>query len=669
MVTYEQWNKAIITHFFEDGEPGQIVFLQTDTDTIFEIAEKFNFRMTNAADAVESLKVAVRNKVIVAGFEQVTLSQINPTDPDSWTYSSQKDPPQAAFLALTVLAASEMEKSDEASQTNYYVQLNKLLFDKPYRGCPKGIHLWQIEKCWKYLQKWASYEYDTDLYLTEGASNYRYVWYPISQSLVSKHDRRSVYQLFHRYNLTPFSDFPDDRLEEALDYWAHSSAFAGKIRRYLSNPFYKKSILGQVKSLLQHWDGEIPPEPTHSARQATAPINVEFRFNIFDNVGIRYWFPRRGRDEIDCRINPLEVKRLQTLNSEKWFRPVTDKKGAFWNLSNRLQLRTDETNPIIYTLGSSDIWVFREETERGEGWFSQRNMQLYEDHLVVFHERFAAQVMDCLKKICGQEIEKPNAIYVDGKANDWLYLPVKPIESETFSDQNLWRFSVVSGERISLIGGLSVRDHNDRRAYLDICLPTIFVPDLGLSDQEPLWIDDQAFSVGEDRLVALDNALDPGFYLLTYGRQTRELRVISPERSLEHHDQTLLATISQDQTAIPTYCIKKIEEVSGKFGLWFAGVKFFGTDIPEVSWKDMEEIPPEPPPPEPSFKVPANVISSIVQVAIDFKQGKPAAPEWLNEALEYLDQNVALRALVEKKLNIYHEIALSYVELREHIGR
>ena len=120
---------------------------------------------------------------------------------------------------------------------------------------------------------------------------------------------------------------------------------------------------------------------------------------------------------------------------------------------------------------------------------------------------------------------------------------------------------------------------------------------------------------------------------------------------------------------MPTYSIKKIEEVSEKFGLWLTGVKFFGTDIPKVSWEDMKEIPPEPPPPEPSSKVPANVISSVVQVAIDFKKGKASVPDWFEEALKYLDQNVALRALVEKKLNIYHEEALSYAELRGQIGK
>ena len=44
-------------------------------------------------------------------------------------------------------------------------------------------------------------------------------------------------------------------------------------------------------------------------------------------------------------------------------------------------------------------------------------------------------------------------------------------------------------------------------------------------------------------------------------------------------------------------------------------------------------------------------------------------PEWFDEAIEYLEQNVGLQAMVEKKLNLYHETALSYVELRKQIGK
>ena len=44
MVTYEQWNKVIISYFFEDhDDPDEIVFLQTDANTLLDIATQSNF--------------------------------------------------------------------------------------------------------------------------------------------------------------------------------------------------------------------------------------------------------------------------------------------------------------------------------------------------------------------------------------------------------------------------------------------------------------------------------------------------------------------------------------------------------------------------------------------------------------------------------------------------
>ena len=73
-------------------------------------------------DAEESLQEAVRKKV--APCNMVRLSEISPNKLSEETLD--QEPPQVAFLALCVLAASNMESSEGASHTNYYVQLNKL---------------------------------------------------------------------------------------------------------------------------------------------------------------------------------------------------------------------------------------------------------------------------------------------------------------------------------------------------------------------------------------------------------------------------------------------------------------------------------------------------------------------------------------------------------------
>lgn len=667
MITYNQWNKAIISYFFQDSEPGQIAFLQINAETLGEIAERFNF---NVADAAESLKEAVKNKVV-----RGNRAVLGTVDPDLWNNYSENEPSQVAFLALTVLAASLMDAEnsteDAVAPNNYYYRLNEVLFGKSVKGAPTGFKGPQFEYFWKHLRLWTLEQYTVVLYLTEGSSSRKYVWYPISQCLISNRDRRNVYRFFRAHGLTPFSKIQDKQLQEDLEIWLQSSDGSPKIKRYFSNEPYRKSILSQVKSLLEHWDGEIPPEPTSGKRQTTASVNVEIRFvPSNNNAEIRYWFPTRGRDEIECRVNPLEVQHLQPSHLEKWFRSVIDRDNIFWNLSHHLQLQTNETNPIIYTFNPSDVWVFREDSERDNGWLSRRNMRLYEDHLILFRRGLKEQVINCLRQTCEQEFEEPNPIYVDGEEKDWLYVQVEPTQFVSFDQDLLWKLSVDSNERISFTGGLSVKNQSGRRAYLDFCLPTVFVPDLGLSDEEFLSVGDQAFPVCKDRLVRLDNALEPGFHLLNYGGQTRELRIISPERSLEQHEQTLTAAITEDRRTIPTYAEREISEIAEKPGIWLTGAKLFGTSIPEVTWDDVRIEPRiEERGERQSLKSPAERISSIVKLAIELKSGQVSVPGWLSDVMKDIDQNVTMRALVQKKLEQYYETALSYAELHRRAGR
>ena len=654
-MNYEQWNQAIISYFFEECEPGEIVFLQTNDETLAEIAAPFNF---SAQEAAESLIKAVRNEVVKIG-DRVNLWSIDPTN--TWISFQGTEPPQVAFLALTVLAASRMESSVSASHTNYYLRLNELLFDKSNQGIPKGIKRQDFETLWKHLQKSVSDCYDVELYLTEGSLSRRYVWYPISQCLISKQDRRSVYRFFHLNDLTPFSNLTDSQLEAQLRYWCISSTGPAKIRHYLSNESYKRSILSQIQSLLKHWDGEIPPDAAPSSKSyTTALINVELRFNPFDKVEVRYWFPRRGRNEIDCKINSFGIKRLQTSGSERWFRPVIDEEGTFWETLNPLQLQTVEAKPIIYTLGRSDIWVFRRDSERDDGWLSQQNMQLYEDHLIVFRKSFVNQVIAYVEQTCELEVETLSPIY-----DDWLCLRGTPTKPLSVSNSELWRLSVDSDKRIRFIGGLSVRDQNGHRAYLNICLPIVFVPDLRLSSEVPLKVGSQELSVGENRLVMLAGVVGPGVHKISYGGKTSYLRVVAPKRSLDHNNWALAATLPQDGSGM----MKKIAEISAESGVWLTGARFLGTDIPETTWDDVQTEPQVQQEDNNSFlRTPAELISSVIKVAIELKHDEASAPEWLGQAIIYLDQNVALRSLVQKKLGHYHEMALSYTDLREAGG-
>ena len=665
MVTYEQWNKAIISYFFEECEPGDIVFLHTTPETLSEIAEQAGL---NVGDAEESLKEVVRKKVVSG--TRLLLSPIS--SQFLLKNTSEEEPPQVAFLALSVLAASMMDSEGSVASNDYYIRLNKVLFEKSIKGSPSGFSGKDFEDFWQRLKRWADSRYDAKLYLTVGPPNRKYVRYPISQCPISNHDRRGIYRFFRSHKLTPFSDITEDQLKKDFGIWLDSSDGSKKINRYFSaNDSYRKLIVSQVKSLLKNWNYEIPPEPVPGQRQpsSSCQIRVELRFDQFNNVESRYWFRRRGRDEINCETNSLGIKCLQTFNSEKWFRPVPDNSGMFWNSPNALQLQTDEIKPLVYTLHRSNIWVFRVDPECDGGWISQTNMQLYEDHLIVFQKRFIEQVKDHLKQVCEQEIETPKPIYVSEKENGWFYLRATPTTRKSVGDPDLWMLSVNSSKQIQ-IRGLSVKGQDGHRAYLNICPITVFVPELSLFTEEPLRIGEKTFPVNADRLIKLENTLEVGIHRLCYGNKTRELRVIAPERSLEYQEETLTAELSQDQETIPAYSSKAIDEITGGAGLWLAGAKFFGTDIPATTWDDVQTEPLAHEKDEnQSFKSPAQLISSVVRLAIELKDNKTSIPEWFDETIKYLDQNVAVRTLVQKKLKDYHKTALSYADLCKYVGR
>ena len=138
---------------------------------------------------------------------------------------------------------------------------------------------------------------------------------------------------------------------------------------------------------------------------------------------------------------------------------------------------------------------------------------------------------------------------------------------------------------------------------------------------------------------------------------------------MEHNNRTLAAALPQDGSEMPTYDMRKIPEISTESGVWLTGARFLGTDIPEITWDDVQTEPQvQQEDNNPFLRTPAELISSVIKVAIELKHDEVSVPEWLGQAIEYLDQNIALRALIEKKLMHCHEKALSYTELREKGG-
>ena len=655
MITYDQWNKAIISYFFEDCEPGQIVFLQTNKETLEEIAKNFN-----VADAIESLKEVVRNRVIP--HNSVNLWRVHPSAASLWSDCSEEEPPQVAFLALTVLAASLMDSEGSVGSQNYYVRLNELLFDQSVDGAPQGFNHRQFEEFWKHLQRWALDQQNVELYLTEGTPNRRYVWYPISQCLISKYDEHNLQEIFQEANLKPGAYLAESQLLTVLRSCRSFEKLSVKIKRPIleGKKVEIRLILGQIQLLLENWNGEVQERIISKIAKGhrSHTINVQLKFNPFRSVDIeeiRYWFRCKRSPQITFKPNSLNVESLQSDDGE-WFEPfvVNANPLSLQVLQNSIEIKSEKVKSLTYRLNPSDIWVFRIASEPDDGWFSQGNLLLHEVHRIVFRKEQNLRVTSILQHVC-EPFTPSKSICVDGKKTDWQYIDVKPT---VLCKTPILGYRITTSDKISFVGGLSLDKR--KNSYFDFCLPAIVVPDhVALSD-DPFYFNGKAMNVPSDRKIELTDRLDSGEYHLSYLDSRAILCVISPTCSCEYEKQILAIDIDLNSKNPPSFKDYQISEIPAESKVWLSGAKFFGEDnIPSFVENDEDT----------SVLSAAELVSSVVKVAIELKQRNTSPPEWLYKAINNLNQDVALQALVKKKLTDYQKIALSYADLCEQIGK
>lgn len=647
MKTYEQWNKAIISYFFEDREPEEVVFLQVTSDTLPEIAKHADFDIENAE---ESLAEAVKKKV--APYDMVRLLAINPSNkPEEML---EQDPPQVAFLALCVLAASKMDSKGAVAPNDYYIRLNQLLFGQLIKNAPQGFDKPYFEYLWKDLQNWVDNKYNVKLYLTQGHP--KYVWYPISQCPISKYDEHKLHAIFKEVNLKPGSYLAGKQLFDILSPKKSFQNLSVKITR----PFVKEKtaeirlILRHIQLLLKTWDGEVQDKIRFgkSEKRRSPSIDVQLKFNPFmseDIDQIYYWFRCRQSTQLTFKPNVLNVKSLQS-DDGKWFDPlaVDAEISSLQMLQNGFEIKSEETKSQTYRLIPSDIWVFRNESEPADGWFSQGNLFLHELHRIVFPKEKSRRVTSILEYVC-EPFNSPKSICISGEEIDWQYVEAKP---NVLAKSAILGYRITTSEQISFIGGLPL----DRRSntYFDFCLPTIVVPDLVTDSDKMFYINGQALKVPIDRKIELPEELETGEYQLSYLDCNSTLHIISPTHLTEHEKHTFAIHIDINSKNLPSFKDYKISEMSEESVVWLSGAKFFGENNISLSIESNEDT---------SVLSAAELISSVVKVAIELKQGNISPPEWLNKAIHDLNQDIALRALVKKKLYDYQEIALSYHDL------
>lgn len=193
MPTYPEWNRALIV-FATHGVPqGEYVFLPMDGEAIEAVGQTLQ-TPTPDDGWVSDFKLAVRSQCVSKG--QIDLKRIKNPMRDGDT------PRYVAFLAAMVLAAHYMGEDEDKGihGTDYFTHLN-IVFGLDPGTHRAGLESGEEEALWTDWQRWLRSQGFLSS-LEKGAGKYKFISYPISQTLLRESDKDRLWKRFgeHRWS-------------------------------------------------------------------------------------------------------------------------------------------------------------------------------------------------------------------------------------------------------------------------------------------------------------------------------------------------------------------------------------------------------------------------------------------------------------------------------------
>ena len=198
MLTFEQWNDAIIRYFTDGEKEGAAIFLDISEERLTEIGLAYlSEESPPPPNWADDFKVAVRSKctgLASNGQREVRLYRI----PRFNSEQAGNKPSGVAFLALMALAAHNMAEDEEAADHNYFTRLRQLLNISGNKR-PPGMPAGDEERLWKEWERWLTREGFT-VTARQGSGSQQYISYPLSQPLLRRADRERLFAWFKEHN-------------------------------------------------------------------------------------------------------------------------------------------------------------------------------------------------------------------------------------------------------------------------------------------------------------------------------------------------------------------------------------------------------------------------------------------------------------------------------------
>lgn len=508
--SYDAWTKALRDHFFTEANAAIPVTFFVDDDVLAEVAG-----ITDPLAARAGLANAVRPRLLPESTGDIFGRVVD----ESWAWRlkhPESNPPFLPVLALAVLAAAHMARTEHWAAHNYYGPLREVLRLPRGRGMPVGYD-GAMQALWGHLTWWLN-EYKAGglgLSSIPAHPSPAHIGYALSQALFRSSDRQRLTHFFLALDLAPHEPIEVAELLTYFRAWSQRSHLSSGAREMARRDEYREVLAGILAAEWDRWDGSLRDERGRRLGQIFVTLDLYLRPRLAFVAERPLGFPARTTFNFDGIRESVELTAVSN--------------DLYGELPIDVTARTLDTglrgvhDSIALGLTPSPVIPFRQNEALGS-WASVRQLVPGEQHWVLVRNDHAA----ILRSYLG-EAALAGWREVQGIAPaEWTFFRDVVIDAVPHDAPSTALSRVVPSLRArpSFWGGLPLSSNPD--LYLLGGEPDLWGPTPQVGETLPVSIDDRLVSADFEggRFALRGRDLPHGPHTVTVGPTTLRFQTV-----------------------------------------------------------------------------------------------------------------------------------------------